>query len=111
MSAEIALFVAAFLLAAFAGMASLLRSPDAITFRSAASSFLNSGLAGLAVAMIFFYNFHENMYALIGLCLVIGLGGVTMVDFLIHLFKKGGFSIKLGPGGIGFTESKDDASQ
>ena len=100
--------ISAFCLSAVAGVASLLRSPNTISRRTIISSVLNSGLLGLGIGLVWLLTFRENPYALVGTCLLFGLGGYTAVDFVLGLLQKGGFTIKLGSNGIKIQEGSKD---
>lgn len=87
-------FLSAFGVSSFAGLAALLRAGKQITPISVISAILNGGLLGLAIALLWYVRFQDNVYFLIGICVLAGLGGVTMVDFLIEAVKSsGGISI------------------
>lgn len=55
---------------------------------------LNSGLLGLAINFIWYSKFRDNMYFLIGICILSGLGGMSTMDIILQFFKNGGFAIK-----------------
>lgn len=92
-------FASAFGVAAFAGLASLLRSGSKVTVLSVLSAFLNSGLVGLGISLLWYHKFQDNVYFLIGVCVLAGLGGATTVDAILNAVKSGGFSIKIGKNG------------
>lgn len=90
------LFIATFLMSSFAGLASLLRSGKNISTRSATSAMLNSGLLGLAFSLIWYkYYFIDNIYFLVGISLLAGLGGNTIIDFVLEVLRNGGIVISL----------------
>lgn len=95
----VGVFVASFCLSGFAGIAALLRSGKPLTVLSVSSSLLNSGLLGLAMAMVWYVRFQENIYFLVGVCVLAGLGGMTSVDLVLTLVRKGGFNVTLGKDG------------
>lgn len=94
-------FVSSFLVAAFAGLASLLRTGAKLTTVSVISAILNSGLVGLGISLLWYTKFQDNVYFLIGICVLAGLGGATTVDMILNSIKAGGFSLKIGPNGGG----------
>lgn len=96
----IALFVSAFLLSGLGGLAALLRSSKELTKLNVTSSFLNSGILGLGISLIWYARFQDNLYFLVGICIVAGLGGMTTVDFILAAIRKGGFSVNIGKEGI-----------
>jgi hypothetical protein len=77
-------------LASFAGLAELLRSGRPITTRSVVSAMLNSGLIGLSIGLVWYHKYlgEGNVYFLIGVCVLAGLGGATFVDFASQLLRK-----------------------
>ncbi len=91
-------FISTFAITSFAGLAALLRSGKELTVRAIVSAMLNSGLLGLAIGMIWYkYYFSDNVWFLIGVSLLAGLGGMTVVDFLLQILRKGGIEIKFTP--------------
>ncbi len=92
-------FMAAGGLASFAGLAELLRSGRPITWRNLVSASLNSGMIGLALGLVWYHYFlgQGDIYFLIGVCILAGLGGATMVDFILTIFKKGGINVNFTP--------------
>src|SRR3982750_2629821 len=100
-------FISAFGVSSFAGLAALLRAGKQVNKVSVASAILNSGLLGLAIALLWYTKFQDNIYFLIGICVLAGLGGATMVDFVVQAVKTGGISI----GGVNVqlkTDQKKD---
>ncbi len=89
-------FLSAFGVAALAGVAALLRSGVGLTWGLVVSSALNSGLLGLAVSLLWYMKLHDDVYFLVGLCVLAGLGGNVTLDFALALLRKGGLTIKLG---------------
>jgi hypothetical protein len=85
-------------LSSFAGLARLLRSGEPMTFRAVASAMLNSGIFGLVIAL-FWYNYFEktNVYFLVAISGLAGLGGATLIDFAMQLFRAGGVRLVIGP--------------
>lgn len=108
----LSVFISAFGVSSFAGLAALLRAGKQVNWVSVASAILNSGLLGLAIALLWYTKFQDNIYFLIGICVLAGLGGATMVDFVIQAVKSGGVSI----GGLNVQlktinqEKKDESS-
>ena len=93
------LAVSAFSLASFAGLADLLRSGKDITLRSVITAIFNSGCLGLIMFLLWYQNFQGDIEVLIGLCGLAGIGGVTMVDFIVQLIKsKVGIKIEVSDG-------------
>lgn len=96
---EVGVFAGAFILSALAGLASLLRKSGDLTKKAVCSVTLNSGVLGLAIALLWYTKFQDNIYFLIGVCVIAGLGGMTTIDFVLAAIQRGGLSIKLGKGG------------
>jgi hypothetical protein len=88
----------AFFVSALAGVAALLRSGAELTWLKVVSAVLNSGLIGLGVALLWYTQYQENLYFLLGVCVLIGLGGTPMVEFVLAMFKRGGLTIQVGKG-------------
>ena len=94
------IIIAAFIIAGLGGLAALLRSTRSLRWRSAFSALLSSGLMGLTIALLW-YNYFEvqkNIYFLLGLCGLSGLGGVTVLDFCLKISTNGGLNITIKPG-------------
>jgi hypothetical protein len=73
-------FIAAFGLSSFAGVAAHLREGKPSTVLSGLVAGANSGCLGLALAMLWFEKFQDNIYFLIAICILAGLAGRPMVD-------------------------------
>jgi CHASE2 domain-containing sensor protein len=87
-------FIAAFAASATAGIAAYLRSNKPITILAIITAALNSGLLGLAIALLWFKKFQDNIYFLVGVCVVTGLTGAAGLDFILTAIQKGGLHIK-----------------
>lgn len=88
---SITFFVACFCLSGLAGLAALIRPKDAdITRKTAASAFLNSGILGLIISLLWYAKYQDNILFLVGLCVLSGLGGMATIDMALSTFKKGG---------------------
>ncbi len=92
---HVGVFVSSFTLAAFSGLATMLRSDQQMTRTKVVGQVLNSGLMGLGTSLLFYAKFEENLYFLVGVCLVAGISGASTLDFLVSVIRKGGFSINL----------------
>ena len=95
-----AVFGSAFGVAAFAGLASLLRTCPCrkpLSVLTVASAMLNSGFIGLAIALLWYQNFRhaENIYGLLGVCLLAGMAGSTVTDLLISLLTGAGIKVTI----------------
>lgn len=94
---SLSIFAASFGCAAFAGLATLLRFASKLTRLKVVSTLLNSGFLGLAIALLWFREFerNENIYGLVGICVLSGMGGSTLTDAVISLLGAGGIRINI----------------
>lgn len=92
---SVSVFVSAFGVSAFAGLAALLRFSKKISKLAIFSSMLNAGLLGLAIALIWYQNYREaaNIHGLIGICVLAGMGGSTITDVLISILSGAGIKV------------------
>lgn len=92
---SISVFLGAFGVAAFAGLATLLRFAKKISKLAVCSAMLNAGFLGLAIALIWYRNYRDadNVHGLIGICVLAGMGGSTLTDILISLLSGAGIKI------------------
>jgi len=87
------LAITAAVVGALAGVAAVLRTSQALTWRILISAGLNSGALGAGMAMLLFTYFKDNTWFLLGLCLLAGLGGMTLGGFILQIIKKGGIYV------------------
>ncbi len=85
---DVQLFATAFGVSGLGGLAALLRSSQKVTRKSVATYTLNTGAVGLAIALIWYTQFRDNLQLLVGLCVVAGLSGMASVDFLLEATKR-----------------------
>lgn len=78
----------AFFGASFAGLATQLRSGVPLTSRAVFAAMLNSGFIGTIIALLGFRTFADNLPYLIGLSLLAGIGGASVLDFFLLLIKQ-----------------------
>lgn len=92
---SLSVFVAAFGVSAFAGLATLLRFGKKISKLAVVSSMLNAGFLGLAISLIWYQNYQKaaNIHGLIGICVLAGMGGSTLTDILISLLSGAGIKV------------------
>ena len=83
------MFAVAFLLAAAGGFAWFLRGQKSMEVRAVVSALLNSGLLGLATAMIWFgwSTTGNDVWLILGTVTLSSLGGLSMVRFALGLLK------------------------
>lgn len=78
-----------FCFASIGGLAALLRSGQRITWKQTISALLNSGMMGLIVATILWKRFAgEDLYLLVGVSVMAGFGGSTIIDFAMRVLKE-----------------------
>ncbi len=75
---------------------------------SVTSSLLNSGMLGLGIGLLWYTKFSDNLYFLVGICLMAGLGGMTTVEFFLAFIRKGGFNITIGDNSFKVPEPGED---
>lgn len=84
-----ALFGLIFLGGSLGGLAALLRSNRGVTWRNVCAAMLNSGFITLIIALAWYENYSEtNLYFLIGISLLAGLGGATSLDLALVYVQK-----------------------
>lgn len=90
-------FFSAFGVSAFAGLATFLRFSRKMSRLSCVSAMLNAGCLGLAIALIWYQHFRksENVYGLIGICVLAGMGGSTVTDILWSVLSGAGIKVEI----------------
>ena len=93
----LAVFGSAFGASAFAGLATFLRFAKKLSKLAVVSAMLNAGFLGLAIALIWYQNFRkaENVYGLIGVCVLAGMGGSTLTDLALSLLSGAGIKVTI----------------
>ncbi len=93
-------FLSATAISSIGGLAALLRSDHSLTFRNVASATLYSGLMGLIIALFWYNSFdgEGNTFFLLGVSGLAGIGGTTVLDFVLQAIKKGGINITINSG-------------
>lgn len=84
------LLAVVFAVTSLSGLAALLRSGKPITWAAAASTMLYSGLIGTAIFAMLYSRFEEDIPLLIGVSILAGLGGGSLLDFMKAVFQAGG---------------------
>jgi hypothetical protein len=94
---SLSVFGSAFGVAAFAGLATLLRFAPKLSKLAVVSAMLNAGFLGLAIALLWYQNYEraENIPGLIGICVLAGMGGSTLTDVLISLLSGAGIKVTI----------------
>jgi hypothetical protein len=92
---SLSIFASAFGVSAFAGLATLLRFARKLSKLAVVSAMLNAGFLGLAIALLWYQNYRnaENVYSLLGFCVLAGMGGSTLTDILISVLSGAGIKI------------------
>lgn len=90
-------FLSAVAVSSFAGLAALLRSNKEITLRSVLTAIIYSGTMGLTIALLWFNYGRDNVYFLLGVCALAGIGGTSLLDFIVLVLKHGGVKITINP--------------
>lgn len=97
-------------LSSFGGLAALLRSGANLTARNLLSATLYSFVFG-AVYCLLWYNYFDgekqNFYFLIGSAGLVGLGGMTLIDFAVQVLLHGKVSITVKPDDDGKQDPPD----
>jgi hypothetical protein len=91
----LSVFASAFFVSAFAGLATLLRFAKKLSKLAVVSALLNSGFLGLAIALLWYQNYRkeENVYSLIGFCVLAGMGGSSLTDLVFSLLAGAGIRV------------------
>lgn len=93
MENELVIFLLSSILSVLAGFAYIYRTKETAKLRDFLSVGLNTGLCGLAISMIWYYKFKDQIYILIGFCILVGLMGPIGVEWVLNKFKSGGLTI------------------
>ncbi len=87
-----------FTISALGGFFSYLRSDRKFELRYAAAAMFYSGITGLVIGLLWYTWFApDNMFFLIGVSGLAGLGGSTAIDIVLKLLKSGGINIVVKP--------------
>ncbi len=92
-------------IASFAGLAALLRSKKVLTPRNVFSAMMNSGIVGMVVGLTWYQMFDGQEHVLFMICVsaLAGLGGTSLLDFLLTVIQGHGVNIT-----IRLPEKSDD---
>lgn len=88
-------FASAFAVTALAGLAALLRASTPPTPLKCLSAALNAGMLGLGVSLVWYVQYRENVYFLVGVCVLLGLGGTPAIEFVLSALRRGGLTIAI----------------
>jgi hypothetical protein len=94
------IFLSCFSIASLAGLAALLRSGQVLSWRMVFSAFMYSGIFGLTWSLIcyrWFGGSAVNLYFLVGSAGLIGLGGASLLDFVVAVIARGGINVTIVP--------------
>jgi hypothetical protein len=90
----------AFAISSIGGLAALLRSKQPLSLRTTVAAILYSGIVGLLIALLWFNYFKssdENLYFLLGISGLAGIGGTTVIDLAVQILRNGGVNIVIKP--------------
>ena len=91
------LFGGIFIASSLAGLAALLRSRQPLHWRAVMSALLNSGFIGTIIALVWYAQYNNtNIYFLIGVSVLAGLGGAATIDFAFQ-YARSKFGIPSAP--------------
>lgn len=102
-------------IASFAGLAALLRSKQALSIRNILSATMNSGIVGMVVGLTWYQLFdgEEHVFFMICVSALAGLGGTSLLDFLLTVVQGHGLNITINlpkkPNGRGRNDPEDEA--
>lgn len=90
-------FLSAFGVSSFAGLATYLRFSRKMSGIGVASAMLNAGFMGLAISLLWYQHFRntENVYGLIGICVLAGMGGSAVTDVIWTILTGGGIKVTI----------------
>ena len=90
-------FLSAFGVSSFAGLATYLRFSHKMTGLGMLSAMLNAGCLGLAISLFWYQHFREseNIYGLIGICVFAGMSGSAVTDVLWSVLSGAGIKVKI----------------
>lgn len=82
-------FAFIFLGGSLGGLAALLRTNKNLSWRNIVSAMLNSGIITLVIGLVWYKQYAEtNLYFLLGVSLLAGLGGATTIDFVTLYIRQ-----------------------
>lgn len=98
--------LSAFSVSSLAGLAAILRSGRRLSPRTIVSAVLNSGMLGLAIACTWYHYWPAHLWFILGVSILAGLGGLSLIDFVVQAIRHGGVNIqiRLMPGEEGSGE-------
>lgn len=90
-------FISAFGVSAFAGLATYLRFSRKMSLLGLSSAMLNAGCLGLAISLLWYQHYRnsENVYGLIGICVLAGMGGSTVTDIIWSMLSGAGIKVTI----------------
>lgn len=90
-------FLSAFGVSSFAGLATYLRFSRKMTRLGLLSAMLNAGCLGLAISLLWYQHYREseNIYGLIGICVFAGMSGSAVTDVVWSVLSGAGIKVKI----------------
>lgn len=82
---------AAFAVSSVSGLAAMLRSNQPLSWRLVFAAWLNSGIFGFAIFIIWleYWGIEKHVFLAFGICALAGLGGVSLIDFALSAIQTG----------------------
>lgn len=90
-------FLSAFGVSSFAGLATYLRFSRKMSRLGLLSAMLNAGCLGLAISLLWYQHYRksENIYGLIGVCVIAGMSGSAVTDILWSILSGSGIKVNI----------------
>lgn len=90
-------FLSAFGVSSFAGLATYLRFSRKMSRLGLFSAMLNAGCLGLAISLLWYQHYRksENIYGLIGICVFAGMSGSAVTDVVWSILSGAGIKVKI----------------
>jgi len=105
------IFLSAFAISSFGGIAAKLRSKDELTCRNVIAAFMYSGIIGLIVALAWYSYFDGkgNIPFLLAISGLAGIGGANVLD-LVKMLLAGKLNISVETKETGDPPNEDDSA-
>lgn len=92
-------FLSALAISSLGGLAALLHSKRSLTPRAIIAAIVYSGALGTIIALLWYNKFRDdgNIYFVLGISGLAGIGGASAIDLIVAILKKGGVNIIIKP--------------
>lgn len=108
----IKVFIAAAAISSVGSLAAILRSNKPLTWRSVTAAMLYSGIVGMLIAMAGYNYFGvENLYFLLSVSGLAGIGGTTVLDFVVQAIRYGGINVIISQPGPPAEERAEERTE